>query len=277
MVIDNWAASAFNQDPESPNEIHGDDLAQRYGFEGGLVPGVTVSAYITHPAVARWGVDFLERGHAHVKVVSPLYDGEDFKVVIDEQTDTEYRARLLRAADVVSAQATVGITEVLPNPPARRGDPVAQSHYTPPQSSTATWERLRNEGCMAFAYHWGGEHKMSSYLRDPAAMPSLHTGNNAFANMSFILALSNFSAAGNANMNPWVHLETRSQNFRAIGPGSDIVVETAVVDLFARKGHEFFDAQVNLFDAADDSCLTTIWLRAIYHLAGSEAGQDQHR
>ncbi|NND68471.1 MAG: hypothetical protein HKN19_12860 [Halioglobus sp.] len=271
-MIENWAARAFNQDPESPNEIHGDDLAQKYGFEGGLVPGVTISAYITHPAVEYWGADFLERGHAHVKVVKPLYDGEDFRVEIDEQSATGYRARLLRAADVVSAQATVGINDDLPNPPRRRGDPVAARDYTPPKSSRTIWELLRAQGCKAFRYHWGGEHKMSSYLHDPNGMPQLLRGENAFANMSFILALSNFSADGNATMNPWVHLETRSQNFRAIAPGTDIIAETAVVDLFEKKGHEFFDAEVNLFDAADDGCLTTIWLRAIYHLAGSQGG-----
>ena len=268
-MIANWAASAYNQDPGSPNEIHGDDLAQRYGFEGGLVPGVTISAYLTHPAVAHWGTDFLERGFAHVKVGSPLYDGEDFCVLIDEQSNAEYRARLLRAGDVVSAEATVSLTSELPTPPTRRGDPIAPRDFQPPESSTTTWERLREQGCMAFRYHWGGAHKMSSYLLDPAGMPSLHQGDAAYANMSFILALSNFCADGNAHMNPWVHLETRSQNFKAIGPGTDIIAETAVVDLFAKKGHEFFDAEVNLFDAADDSCLTTIWLRAIYHLAGS--------
>ena len=266
---ENWAATAFNQDPGSPNEIHGDDLAKKYGFEGGLVPGVTISAYVTHPAVAHWGLAFLERGHAHVRVGSPLYDGEDFRVVIDEQAETSYRARLLRGADIVSAEATVGLTEPLPEPPTRRGDPIAEKDYAPPQSSSEVWQQRRESGCMAYRYHWGGAHKMSSYLMDPAGMPALHQGNDAFANMSFILALSNFSADGNARMNPWVHLETKSQNFAPIAPGTDIVAEMAVVDLFEKKGHEFFDAEINLFDESDDRCLTTIWLRAIHHLAGS--------
>ncbi len=268
-MIENWSATAFNQDPGSDNQIHGDELAQKYGFEGGLVPGVTISAYLTHPAVAHWGEDFLQRGHAHVKVGSPLYDGEAFRVVIDEQSGSAYRARLLRGADVVSAEASVGVTATPPGPPERRGDALAERDYTPPRSSSAVWQQLREDGCKAYLYHWGGAHKMASYLRDPAAMPGLLRGDNACANMSFILGLSNFIAAGNAHMNPWVHLETRSQNYRAIAPGTDIIAEMAVLDLFEKKGHGFFDAEVNLFDAADDQCLTTIWLRAIHHLAGS--------
>ena len=45
---------AFNEVPESESQIHGDDVAARFGFEGGLVPGVTVSAYLAHPAVMAW-------------------------------------------------------------------------------------------------------------------------------------------------------------------------------------------------------------------------------
>jgi hypothetical protein len=42
-----------------------------------------------------------------------------------------------------------------------------------------------------------------------------------------------------------------------------------VTDLFEKKGHEFFDAEVALFDEDDDRCLTSIRLRAIYRLRGA--------
>ena len=40
--------------------IHEDDLARQYGFKGGLVPGVTVYAWMTHPVVEALGVEWLE-------------------------------------------------------------------------------------------------------------------------------------------------------------------------------------------------------------------------
>ena len=40
-----WIAEALNTAPDSDNKIHGDELAKQYGFEGGLVPGVTVVRY----------------------------------------------------------------------------------------------------------------------------------------------------------------------------------------------------------------------------------------
>ena len=35
----------------SDNKMHSDDVAARYGFSGGLVPGVAVYAYMTIPVV----------------------------------------------------------------------------------------------------------------------------------------------------------------------------------------------------------------------------------
>ena len=50
-MIEAYEGIAFNQAPDSDNEIHSDEMAQRFGFEGGLVPGVTVSAYLVQPGV----------------------------------------------------------------------------------------------------------------------------------------------------------------------------------------------------------------------------------
>lgn len=268
-MIKHWTGIAFNQDPESPNEIHGDALAQQYGFEGGLVPGVTISAYLTHPAVEAWGMDFLARGFAHVRVVSPLYDGEDFAVDIGEQTASGYTASLVRPGGTVSAHAQVSLTADPPAPPRRRGDAIAARDYAAPPASRDQFERLRDQGCLAYRFRWHSDHLMGTYLRERHDMPDLLRGDQAYANMSFILGTSNWTADGNAHMNPWVHLETTSQNHAPIPAGTVIVAEMAITDLFAKRGHEFFDARVVLFDEEDDRCLTTIDLRAIYKLRGA--------
>ena len=39
-----WSGVALTTAPDSQNQIHSDELAKEYGFEGGLVPGVTISA-----------------------------------------------------------------------------------------------------------------------------------------------------------------------------------------------------------------------------------------
>ena len=51
--------------------------AQKLGFAGGLVPGVEVYAYACHPAVARWGRAWLERGQMQCRFLKPVYDHRD--------------------------------------------------------------------------------------------------------------------------------------------------------------------------------------------------------
>src|SRR3954454_10077048 len=68
--------SAYNTSKHSENKMHDDTVAKRYGFSGGLVPGVDVMAYMMHLPVAKWGRDFLERGVIEARFVKPVYDGE---------------------------------------------------------------------------------------------------------------------------------------------------------------------------------------------------------
>src|ERR1700729_1553486 len=55
-----YRVSAYNTSKLSENKIHDDAVARKYGFSGGLVPGVDVLAYMLHMPVAKWGRAFLE-------------------------------------------------------------------------------------------------------------------------------------------------------------------------------------------------------------------------
>jgi hypothetical protein len=268
-MINGWTGQAFNQSPDSANEIHGDKIAKQFGFTGGLVPGVTISAYLIQPAIEAWGIDWLTRGFAHVKVGSPLYDEEQFDVRITNQSEVDYQAELVRPDDTVSANAEVSLPEVAAIPPNRRGDEVAEKSFVGPAASFESFTKLKEDGCKAFRYYWGKEHRMQTYLRDDTGMTDLlRYGDGGYANMSYLLGISNWILAGNAHMNPWIHLETSSQNYNPVAADTSIIAEMEVEDFYDRKGHEFVDARVALFDEKDDSCLTTISIRAIYKLRG---------
>ena len=60
--IEPYRLQAYNTAKQSENKMHDDTVARRFGFSGGLVPGVDVFAYMMHVPLARWGRDFLERG-----------------------------------------------------------------------------------------------------------------------------------------------------------------------------------------------------------------------
>ncbi len=267
MTIANWTGTAFNQVPDSQNQIHGDEIAKQFGFKGGLVPGVTVSAYMIHPAVEAFGMDYLRKGYAHCRVNSPLYDEETFLVEVVDESDSSCSTCLQRPDGTPLATADIRIEELPPEPPRIRGDEISGKDTEPPVATRENMQRLQQEGCKAFVYSWNADHDMSTYLRDRSQMAELFT-RDGFANPSFVLGISNWMLASNAHMNPWVHMETRSQNFAAIPSGTNLLSEMTVVDLFEKKGHEFVDADVHVFDADSHQCYTTIRLRAIYRLRG---------
>src|SRR3954464_1938688 len=78
--LEAYRVSAYNTAKLSENKMHDDTVAKRFGFSGGLVPGVDVMAYMMHLPVAAWGRGFLERGLIEARFVKPVYDGETAEV-----------------------------------------------------------------------------------------------------------------------------------------------------------------------------------------------------
>src|SRR5438093_4958945 len=58
------------------NKIHEDTVARQYGFKGGLVPGVTVYGWLTHPVVEALGAYWLEGGSFRTRFAKPIYFDE---------------------------------------------------------------------------------------------------------------------------------------------------------------------------------------------------------
>src|SRR6266436_6686771 len=84
-----YRVRARNTSADSDNKIHDVSVAASYGFRDGLVPGVTVYAYMTVPLVERFGLDWLARGSMQIKFHQPFYDGDDVivKAEIDSSAD----------------------------------------------------------------------------------------------------------------------------------------------------------------------------------------------
>src|SRR5215470_14081736 len=109
-ALQSYRVSAYNTSKQSENKIHDDTVARRFGFSGGLVPGVDVMAYMTHLPVARWGRDFLARGLVEARFLKPVYDGETAEVSgveIDGVLTIEVQSRgQLRATGSASVPAS---------------------------------------------------------------------------------------------------------------------------------------------------------------------------
>ncbi|MEM7018006.1 MAG: hypothetical protein AAF512_11800 [Pseudomonadota bacterium] len=266
-MINNWSATAFNQVPGAENEIHGDKGAKQYGFKGGLIPGATMAAYLIHPFAKTFGMEYLKNGYAHVRLNAPLYDGEPFQVEVAAQDASSCSTSLAQSGAAHCATADIKIEAGSTLPPTMRGDAPGDKQATLMPATPENMQQLQDEGCKAFVDRWNANHQMGTYLRDRALMADLFA-NQGYANPSFIFGMTNWLLAANIHMNPWVLVETSSQNFTPIPKGAKVLGETAIVGLFEKKGHEFVDADINLFDADQGTCFSAVHLRAIYRLRG---------
>lgn len=267
MYPASYTSIAFNEVPDSENRIHGDEVATRFGFEGALVPGVVVSAYLAHPAVQAWGLDYVARGAARVVVEKPVYDGHAFTVTVTAQGEIAYDAVLCDASGSARARARCWLPAQLPAPPKRRGDPILARGYERPLGTPETMRRLQQQGMGALPVRWDEHAELTRYFRDASLMPSpLQAGAGHYAHLGFVLGLTNWALGGNVRISPWLHLQTESQCFEAIEFGTDLVVESAIVDLFEKKGHHFCDVDVAAFRREDDAAVMQARLRAIYQL-----------
>jgi hypothetical protein len=268
-MIKDWSDLAFNQVPDSDNRIHSDEIAQAYGFVGALVPGVTVSSYLLHPAVEAWGMEWLQRGWAHVKILSPLYDRNRFDV-ITSATEKSYTAELF-SQQTLCAIAEVKLPDAATSCPEYKGDELISSEYDAPAANRQSMENLKIFGCPAMEFLWDEDCQMAAYVRDQSAMPALlrtdhGADSHGYANPAYLLGVANRHFAAVARMSPWVHLETRSRNFQALPLNTELISEMRIVDLFNKKGHEFADCTFNLFRKDTQEALCSIEQRAIYQM-----------
>ena len=67
-------------------------------------------------------------------------------------------------------------------------------------------------------------------------------------------------------MNPWIHVQTDSQNYAIVEDDTMLTVECDIRDLFEKKGHEFIDLNVDVYVQDTAQPVMTAMLRAIYQL-----------
>ena len=233
---------ARNTSVESENKIHDDRVAAEYGFRGGLVPGVTVYAYMTVPIVEAFGQAWLERGSMQVKFHQPFYEGEQVSVHAEVDGDGEPVKIAVRAerddgtvcatglATVADGTAWLGEARIEDYPEAPLPD--YETRPVPSRDSIIVGARL-------------GTLKERIDLADKETLDMLderleiYYGANAVAHPFTLLGFANKVLMDNYRLGPWIHAASDLINWSAARDGEEISVRGRIRDCFERKGHEF--------------------------------------
>jgi acyl dehydratase len=266
-----WTLIAHNTASQSQNKIHDDEVAKRYGFRGGLVPGVDDYAYLAHVPAELWGLDWLEGGSMSARFHHPVYEGQRVEVrsgPVEHHDDAE-RVSL----ELVGPDGTVCATgeAVLPRSateplPLRAAEPIGPLPDPPP---TATPESLAVGTRFTLPIRPFDADAHAAYLADVRETLPLYATERV-AHPGWVLRLANRILAGNVAMGPWIHVSSDVQHHRVVRHGDQVGARAVVTDEWERKGHRFvtLDVEIVMVDGGDEVVAASIVHTAIYQPRG---------
>jgi acyl dehydratase len=235
--------SAFNTAAASENKIHDDAVARRFGFRGGLVPGVEVYAYMAHMPVERWGRVWLESGAAECRFLRPVYDGalarvsaseENEQLVLTVESAGELCAtgRAFLPSEQRPRSAADALPFGLPPPPAER----------PPASEVS----LAPGRALGIAPTIIDRVTLAGYLDDIRETYPIY-GSEGLVHPGQILRLANQALVQNVVLGPWIHVGSKVRNWAVARVGDELTLRAKVTtNAVSSKGHAIveFDAIV---------------------------------
>ena len=234
-ALSRYTVNAYNSAHDSENKIHDDTVASRFGFRGGLVPGVDVYGYMTHLPVARFGRAWLERGAATCRFVKPVYDGEDATVTASE-TANELDLRVESRGELCATGAA-SLPDQPPAPP-DLGDGAA-----PRPAATRV---PADEVSLAIGTRFGmtplrvTPDVAARYLADLRETEPLYA-REGVVHPGLILRTCNWALMHNVILGPWIHVGSTIRHFAAARVGEELSLRARVAANYERKGHRFVE------------------------------------
>lgn len=223
--------SAFNSAAASENKIHDDSVASKFGFTGGLVPGVDVFAYLAHAPAAHWGRNWLTQGAMRARFGKPIYDGDDATITAEEQADGSLMLAIgARGESCASGQAWRVVTGEAP-----RLQPFAEAveRKTRPSASPETLAPGIVLGTTKELYtrELGLTH--IEKIREDKSL----FDDGVIANPAYLLRRANYILAGHVRLGPWIHSESEVRLHALLNDGEELETRATVADNFEKGGH----------------------------------------
>ena len=261
-----YVVKAVNTSTDSENKIHDDATARRYGFAGGLVPGVTVYAYLTQPLVTAFGPAWLQRGTASVKFVKPILGGEEVTVA-GEITRRDAQGGVTMT--VRATTASTGECAVLEGTlPAGSPTPLNVSMYPeaplPAERQPGTREYFdahQTLGTFTTRYDLAQAEEYAAAVSD--TLP-LYRGATGYVHPAFYGHMGNRSLRTNVIIGPWIHIGSVIRHLAAARVGATLSARSRVRSLWDKKGRDFVELDIAIL--ADGRPVAHVLHSAIYRL-----------
>ena len=236
----------YNYAKDHDNKIHSDEVAAQYGFQGGLVPGVGVYAYLMHPVVEVLGVEWLQCGAMTAKFLKPIYHGEEATVrtKVSQLDPLTLSLALCNAAGTLCAVGEASLPQTQPEV-----HPSDYPHHKLPAQRPAA--RLANlpVGARLGSLDWQLDLAAlaAKFLSDVRATCPLYFGSAAVCHPAFYLAQANEILMANVKLGPWIHTGSDVQHYALPQTGERLSLRGKVAESYEKRGHEIVVLELGLF------------------------------
>jgi acyl dehydratase len=232
--LETYRVQAYNTAKFSENKMHDDSVARRFGFNGGLVPGVDVLAYMIHLPVAKWGRDFLERGFIEARFIKPVYDGESADV-----TGVESEGVLTVAVESRGQLCATGTALLPPSAPAASLSDFPETAGVTERRPVDASSYCLGKWLGTVPRAWAGE-AAQQYLADVRESEPIYA-REGLGHPGLVQRIMNRVLVDNAILGPWIHVGSRMQLLQAINSGDELTARAKVTGNYEKKGHRFVE------------------------------------
>ena len=267
--LPSYGVKARNTSAHSENKIHDDTVARQYGFRRGLVPGVTVYAYLTEPLVAAFGAAWLQRGTASVRFHKPVFDGEELTVAGDV-TARDPRGGSMTITGATAATAAAATLEA--TLPAGSPTPVNVALYrtaplpdSRPEATRAHLGALETLGTPVNVYDEARAGEWLDKVDDP--LP-LYRGRDGWVHPAYFLDQANKALSLNVRLGPWIHAGSVVRHLGGARVGETLTTRGRVRSLFEKKGREFVELDLVIVAGDRARLVAHVLHTAVYLLIG---------
>jgi acyl dehydratase len=264
-ALPDYRVKAVNTSTDSENKIHDDATARRYGFAGGLVPGVTVYAYLTQPLAAALGRAWLQRGTAAVRFVKPVLDGEEVHVT-GEITSRDPQGGL--SATVRATTASSGECAVLSAMvPAGSPTPLNAALYAeaplPAERAPGTREWFDAHQVLGTFVTRYDAAQAEDYVASVSDALPLYRADG-WAHPAFFTHMGNRVLRTNVLIGPWIHIGSVVRHLGGARIGDALAARARVRSLWEKKGRDFVELDIAIL--ANGKPVAHVLHSAIYRL-----------
>lgn len=233
-----YSAMARNSASSAENKVHEAATASRLGYAGALVSGSIIYSQMTYLALRKWGSDWLEHGHASIKFLQPVYDGD--VTVTTASMDADHMDLDLKTRGRTCATGHAGIAG--PAIAVPMGELASQRVPLLEASPIALKPGLRF-GLQSVAF----DQALRKQWLDEVGEQDPPVDWNTWIHPGLFLRLCNQTLAKNIALGPWIHASSHVQHHAKGRVDEPVSVSAEILRTFENKGHRCVELDMSVY------------------------------